>query len=108
MEFPVAKPRRSATLASVSLSPRAPHPIDYFGWAILSDNADVNPAGLLQLHKPFDVPRILRSVRSMLVTVVLDRDHHVFPSHVEKCKPTTVFIPYGNLRSGSREACVDQ
>ncbi len=45
---------------------------------------------------------------AMVVTVVLDRDHHVLPTHVEEVAGVAEIVQHGNLCAGPREAGADE
>ena len=55
-----------------------------------------------------NVFEVLLSVNSMVVTVVFDGDHEIWPAHIEVSDRKTVYAEYRNLGVRPRETGIDQ
>jgi hypothetical protein len=56
---------------------------DDVGWPIAGHHANDDPPAPLQHLEPADAPCVLAVVLAMLLSVVLDGDFDVLPTHVE-------------------------
>ena len=86
---------------------RAPHPSHYFGGPIFGDHPDDEPPQPFQELQPANVFEVLLSVDSMVVTVVFDGDHEIWPAHIEVSDRKTVHAEYRNLGVRPRQTSLD-
>ena len=104
--------RVKCAILSISAPPAAKpclvHPPEDLGFSVLRDDSDNVPPALRDLRCPPRVLDVLRPVGAMLVAVVLDRQLHVAPPHIEKCKRHRASSRTGNLRLRNRKPIVDQ
>ena len=98
MEFRVAKRAPWRPCFCLALPPSLADPLQDVTRAVLVDHADVDPTFAFDERLPSDVPDVSLAILTMLVAVVFDRHHDVFPPHVQKGDRNTAIVEHRNLR----------
>lgn len=70
-------------LTSRSAGARLAYPGDDVGGPVPGDHPHHDPTESLQHFRATNIPAILTPVAAMMITVVLDRDFQVLPTHIE-------------------------
>src|SRR5215208_3174324 len=87
--------------------PRSAHAIDDVSRTVARDDTDVHPTAVHDESRAHDVLAETRTL-TVLVTVILDGDHHLVPTHVEVVAGFAEIVVYGDLCTRRRETGADE
>ena len=83
---------------SHSTGKRGAHTRNYLRGPVSGNHSDDDPTPTLQYLLPPNIPTISTPIAAMLIAVVLNRDFHVLPAHIQIRDRSAKLVANGNLR----------